>query len=372
MALSMDEKIKICILAPAVYPLLFPEAKAVHGGAELQLWLIARELNKEKSFEIHVVVGNFSQNKKVFVDNVPLIRGITLKGDDSLLKKMIQAIRLFFLLLKLNPDVLITSSANSTVGLFAFYAKLFRKKFIYRTAHSMDVNGEWIKKNGLLGKIYRYGLLKADVVLTQHQGHKQLLWGNYQIQAVIFPNCFEINQSIPKEKSLILFVARAEEWKNPEAFLALAREFPKEKFKMVLPKANDAGYFHDIQTKADTIDNLDFSGYIPYDKIQHYFDIAKVFVNTSFSEGFPNTFLQAAIAKTPLLSLHINPDNFIDKYNCGFYCEGQEQLLIQKLHELINNQAQWQEKSNNIYDYVQKKHDISKNINILKEKIYNL
>jgi glycosyltransferase involved in cell wall biosynthesis len=141
---------------------------------------------------------------------------------------------------------------------------------------------------------------------------------------------------------------------------------------MILPKTNDADYFQAIKTKAIAIDNLDFSGYIPYDEIQHYFDMAKVFVNTSFSEGFPNTFLQAAIAKTPLLSLHINPDNFIDKYNCGFYCAGDEQVLIQNLHKLLNNKTQWQEKSNNIYEYVKKKHDISNNINILKEKIYHL
>jgi glycosyltransferase involved in cell wall biosynthesis len=58
---------------------------------------------------------------------------------------------------------------------------------------------------------------------------------------------------------------------------------------------------------------VDFLGFVPYTRIEDHFDEASIFVNTSESEGFPNTFLQAWSRAVPTIS-------FID---CGARHGGQ-------------------------------------------------
>jgi glycosyltransferase involved in cell wall biosynthesis len=86
-----------------------------------------------------------------------------------------------------------------------------------------------------------------------------------------------------------------------------------------------------------------------------------LYISTSKQEGFQNTLIQSAKNKTPILSLNVNPNKFITKYNCGFYCKDDFELLNQKLKELLDNQELYNKMSNNAYKYAKDNHNIRMN-----------
>ncbi|MFX1385557.1 MAG: glycosyltransferase, partial [Promethearchaeota archaeon] len=89
---------------------------------------------------------------------------------------------------------------------------------------------------------------------------------------------------------------------------------------------------------------------------------AKVFVNTSLSEGFPNSFNQAMNSSTPILSLNINPDDFIRKYQVGLFCNNDFNSLKENLSQLLKEEKLWNKYSENAYNYVYNEMNIEKSI----------
>ena len=259
------------------------------------------------------------------------------------------------------------------VGIAAFYAKLFGKKHLHRTAHLIDVNSSWIENNGIAGKIYKYGLLNANKIVTQNKEHKELLLQNHAINADILKNAFEIKNNQPHEKKNILWVGRFESWKNPVFFLNLAKTVSTHNFTMICPaNENNKQEWKAFQKKTLRIPNLTFIEQVPFSEIQSYFNEAQIFINTSDFEGFPNTFLQAAQAKTPIISLNVNPDNFLNEYNCGIFCNNDFDSMVEQTKKLLNNKQELQLKGENCYRYLKKNHDINVIGKQLEEIIFSL
>ncbi len=313
---------KVCFILSKAYPLFNKKNSSTFGGSELQLYLLAKEISKDENFSVSFLVGDYNQDERENYRGVEVFRGVNLNKAKSFFSKFIAAFRLYKILKKINADVYLFSTANPFLGLLSFFCRMNNKKVIFRTASDIDCNLRFIKDSGILGRIYRYGLENSDIVLTQNEQHKKLLKKNHGISAIILKNSIQIPEKriAGMAKKRILWVSSCQKLKRPELFLDLAKKYPNEKFIMVCPPSIGSGrYWKHIDSKSKGVENLEFVNYVHFSDIQKYFNNAKVFVNTSDFEGFPNTFLQAGIAGTPILSLKVNPDNFIEEYNCG-YC----------------------------------------------------
>jgi glycosyltransferase involved in cell wall biosynthesis len=71
-----------------------------------------------------------------------------------------------------------------------------------------------------------------------------------------------------------------------------------------------------VEEAASDIPNLEYLGAVPYHEVNNYFLRAKLFVNTSDSEGFPNSFLQAWVRQVPVISF-FDPDSIIEDREIG-------------------------------------------------------
>ena len=354
-----NKKIKVCFFSLASYPFFTKAESSTFGGAELQMFLLANQVSKNKDFEITFLTGNFKQEKVQQHNNIKLIRSINMEANETVFSKLLKSFKYFFLLVKINPNIIITTTFNPIVGVTSLYKKIFKKKHIHRSANDLDVNMSRIKENGLSGKIFKYGLEHANTVLCQNNFQQTMLKKNHEIKAVMFKNVFRITEQNSYQKEHILWVGRLVDFKKPYLFIDLAKKIKNQSFIMVCPyHKKDYKEWNRLKHQAEQISNLTFVEKVPFDEIQDYFNRARLFVNTSDFEGFPNTFLQAAQAKTPIVSLNVNPDNFIDKYNCGIFGKNSFEKLVQETKDILTNEPELNIKGENCFKYLKENHDI--------------
>ncbi|MEW6108619.1 MAG: glycosyltransferase family 4 protein [Nitrospirota bacterium] len=374
------KQIKICFISLFAYPLFNPEVSAEFGGAELQLYYLATELAKDPQFEIIFITGDFGQPGSEIRAGVKIYKLFSSSKTLRYIRTILEYIRLWLLLKEIDADVYIQRAAGIITGLIALFCRLDKKKFIYMTAHDNDVVTDrkpaWMP-SGILGNFiwwgFKRGLKTAGLVVVQHQAQKENLKRYYKKEGYIRQSAHRITEvREAPSKEFILWIARCEEWKQPELFIELARTFFGEKFIMVCPVSNDVMYFEEIKSLAAQLSNLEFIDYVPFNGIDDYFLKAKIFINTSRDEGFPNTFIQAFKSRTPVLSMNVNPDGILEKFDIGRCANGRFEQLKIGLENLLKDNQLWQKLSQNAYEYAESKHNIKKIIEADKKMILKL
>lgn len=345
---------KICFISPKAYPLFNPDVKSIFGGAEVQLYLLAKELAKNKALDVHFMVADYGQGSKEIIDGVTLWKSIKIEAINNF-----HCLRFFFLFNKVNADIYIQRTLTVQSGLISLYCKLINKKYIYMLAHDREADRTHDIYRSILGRISAFLNFKlAHKIIVQNEYQKSNL--NYKSTKI--KSSILINEHLTNDKEFILWVGRSEHWKQPELFLELANNFPAIHFVMICsPATGNYQLSKAIGEKATAIENISFYEYIPFHRIDSYFQKAQVFVNTSTKEGFPNTFLQAMNHKTPILSLNVDPDCFITTNRCGYLCQGDFTKMSRNLKELLDNQQQYKTMQANAFNYLKQNHDIKLN-----------
>lgn len=363
---------KVLFVSMFAYPLFNKDFQDKFGGAEIQMSFLARELALDGSFDVHFAVLDMGQKDGETIEGIKFHKAY--KRGKNLLNLISAPIKLFGLVYKANPDVIICRAAGPEVGVCAFASKILKKKMIYSIAHNKDVNGDRFK--GVSGMMFEYGLKRANWLVAQSFDQVYSLKDHYKkdIKKIsVIKNSFNIKKEGDlKDKKYILWVGRAVDFKRPEIFISLAKDNPEERFVMVIAKGGRPYIWEKMRMEAENVDNLKLVGDVPFSEIDDYFSKAKIFVNTSTAEGFPNTFLQAANYHTPILSLNVNPDGFIDANNCGLVCHDDYSELNNGLKNLLKDGGLYEKMSNNVFEYLKKEHSLATNIEKWKEVINKL
>ncbi|MFA6256017.1 MAG: glycosyltransferase family 4 protein [Candidatus Absconditabacterales bacterium] len=327
------------------------------GGSEVDVYNTAVFL-KNNGYKITVLVGDFGQKNIEYYNGIKVVKTIKSKNN-GFIGGIINGLKLFFYLYKSKGDIYIFKCASHYLGLGVIFGKFFGKKIIFRTAHDIDCNGDFIKNNGILGKIYKYGLLNSDFIITQNRENSLMLSKKYGINSSFIGNIYDIKKekiTSFERRSYILWISRCEKWKRPEIFLDVVEKNRKKKFLMICPRSKGKDtYYSEIKKRAECYRNLKFIEKVPFKKVQEYYNSAICFIGTSDYEGFPNTYIQSCLGGTPIISLNVNPNNFIIKNNIGFFCNGDVNCLSNRL-KIIEQKDIWHKLSNNTINYVVKNH----------------
>ena len=348
------DTVKVCFIMLQSYPLFNPEVKKIFGGAEVDCYYLATELAKDKDYNVSCIVADYGQPPVEVRQGVALIR--SLDFDKNLL---VGAWRLWQEFKEADADIYMLKTASAGVPLVAFFCKIYSRCFVYRTAHQYEYDGTYLKKHFFLGKSFAWALRQAKVVFAQNNNDEEQLQKTIGIGSIAIPNGHRLSGLAGDERDSILWVGRTADFKKPRRFIELARKFPDEKFVMICQQATGDKHYNELVRDAESVSNLEFHKHVEFGRVDSFFNRAKVFVNTSDAEGFPNTFIQACKCQTPILSLNVNPDGFLVKYKCGMCACGDWERFAGMLKQLLDEETGRQYGGNG-RQYAEEHHDIAR------------
>lgn len=352
---------KVCFIAPKAYPLFNPDVKKVFGGAEVDLYFLATELAKDENFDLSFITADYGQNDFETIEAVRIIKSLNFNKNP-----LTGAIKVWQAMKTADSQIYFQEAVSWGTFLVASFCSSQKRTFVYRTANQGESDGTFLRGQPLLKKAFSWSLHKAGAVIVQNEIDKENLQASMGINSIVIPNGQPLIESGQSKRDTILWVGRSTPLKRPELFIKLAENFPDENFTMICQQATGDQNYKALLAQAQEIDNLDFIRAVPFARINSYFQQAKVFVNTSDSEGFPNTFIQACNCATPILSLNVNPDDFINRHNCGISCNGDCWQMADSLRNMLHEEH-YLKMGENAKKYVQERHDLKKIIKQYKE-----
>ncbi len=364
--MSDRKTISVCFIGLNAYPLFNPAVKATFGGAEVDLYLLAIELAKDNNFGVSFVVGDFGQPDSERIESVNVHKSLNVKKNFFL-----HSPKIWNALKKANADIYVSEACSLGTTLNAFFCKRHGKKFVYRTAHTRETEGGYFKQHKIRAPFVQWAFRSADLLITQNDQDRGALLSTQKLPSVVIRNACKVSESVSPKNDTVLWVGRSLPVKRPDLFLRLANSMPDKKFVMICSKGSSDHNYDTLVDNSKNIRNLTFLKYVSFHEIDRYFEQARVFVSTSDSEGFPNTFVQACKSRTPILSLHVNPDKFLDKHQCGFCADGKWELFVNTLNDWFSS-SQPEVLGQNGLKYIKENHDMNTIIQQYKDMFCHL
>jgi len=345
---------KIAVVFPKDSESLFNNKKSTFGGATVQLYNYALEM--AKYHDVYCLVGEteISDNERFNSLNILF----TFSKNDGYLKRIVKFHKT---LRSIGPDVVIQRGLTRISTFLALYCIIFKISYVFMFAHDREARGRFQRSNRF-NQLYPLLLCWARYLVVQNDFQQGSIPGIFKKKTFKIPSGYEIEKDFSFEKKGVLWVSRLEPWKRPELCIELAMKNPDIPFTMIAPiDPNDAEYGESIHKMAKNIRNIRIIDFVCFTDIDKYFRSARVFLNTSEEEGFPNTFIQACKNRTPIVSLNVNPDGFISRFSAGIFCDGNFDKMNDALVDICRNDSLFEKYSNMAYDYVLRHHSIKTN-----------
>lgn len=323
---------KICFVGLENLPVLSRDYNQ-HGigGEQVQHTLLARALEK-RGYDVSMVVADYGQRDVERIDGIDVFKAYSFDEGIPVIRFVHPRLTgLWKALKRADADVYYVSTAGMQVGVIAAFAKRYGRRAVFRIAHDTDCEPDKLLiKFKRDKKMYEWGLRRVDAVLAQSVQQIEAMRTNYGVASrmatmLVEPQAEE--RDFAQRDVDVLWVNNLRGFKRPDLLVELARRMPHLKMHMIGgPQSGAEQMFEDIKREAAALPNLVFHGRVPYHDVNAFYERAKVFVNTSDSEGFPNSYLQAWRRGTPLVAF-FDPDGTIARNGLGAVPKSMDEMV---------------------------------------------
>ena len=346
---------KILFLSSYAHLVLDETSTRTSGGAELQVALLARALAK-RGYEAVVAGGDTGQ-----VDG-SVLQGVRLRNAGNFhtgqMMQMVASMpRVFRVLREEKPDWVVVMGWTAWLFVLWLWRPLLGYRLDFTCSLDTEVNGEYRREHPLLGGLFEFALRRCDarhaITEGQMEHYRRAGMDAALYRYLVFPR----RSARTADKDIdFLWVSRCQPVKQPHLFVDLARSLPEFSFLMICPPEHRA-LWDEVATAARVAPNLRLVESVPYHEIQNWYDRARVFVNTSQWEGWPNSFIQAGLGHAALLSLRVDPDGIFGRFGLGVVADGDFAGLVGGARRLMDDREMLASAQDGARRFVREAHD---------------
>jgi len=310
---------KICLVGLHNLPALAPEFRNnTVGGESVQQTLLARALARH-GHDVSMVVADYGQADGVEFQCIRVFKAYRFQAGIPVLRFIHPRwTGLWSALMRADADLYYTSCAGMQVGLMAMFCRYFGKRFVFRSASDSDCDRTRLLVQYRRDRwLYEYGLRRADAILVQSAFQAQTLLRSYGLHGRIAGMLVESSPVTATPDIDVLWLGNIRKVKRPDRVLELADQLTDIQFHLAGgPLPGEEALYDEVRSAAATRANITFHGPLTYWAANEMCGRAKLLLNTSDVEGFPNTYLQAWIRGVPVVTL-IDPDHVIAREGLG-------------------------------------------------------
>ena len=353
----------ICFVGPENLLVLAPEYQT-HGigGAQLQQTLLARALARN-GFKVSMVVADYGQPDGAQWDGITTYRAYRNEAGIRGLRMIHpRATSIWSAMKRANADIYYSSCADYLPGVLALFAQIHSCKTVFRIAHDTDCQPDKLLIPNWRGKVmYKYGIARMDLILAQSASQRADMLENFKHDSIVVPSLVNLDQSdrsFADRDIEVQWVSNIRAFKRPELALNLAQITPELRIHMIGGVDElSPDDFETTRARAATISNVVFHGPKSYDEVEERLTRTRVFINTSDSEGFPNTYMQAWARGTPVVAF-FDPDGVIAREGLGRAVTSLEEMRA-AVQDYAQNPDIWAAASARCRSYVTQRHGSS-------------
>jgi glycosyltransferase involved in cell wall biosynthesis len=327
----------VAVYTPLAGPLYGSGSSHATGGAETQSVYLARAL-ADCGFRVsHIVFDAEAAGEHDGVRVLPIPADYS-HGGIVRRRAMLRALR------TADARVYIQRSAGFETGVIAGYARATGRRFVFSSSSEADFAKDPLVAERAGASLdewptrlqYLVGLRLAHAVVVQTEAQRSLARRERGVDARVIRSFCEPAALVPVEREAFLWIGGLTGVKNPLAFVELAERVPDASFRMVTSARGEAWarLADEVRLRAEAAPNLELLPALPRDELLPLYARSVAIVNTSWFEGFPNTFLEGWARGTPALSLCVDPDGVIESHGLGTVCNGSARCLEEAARRL--------------------------------------
>jgi glycosyltransferase involved in cell wall biosynthesis len=337
------------------------------GGAQVQQVLIGRHLAK-RGHDVYFLEHSTERKDETTIDGINVVLKPKPVGN-AFRRAVTASVGTIRALKDIEPDTCYLRVFDFEMLPIAAYCRWTNTRFVYGFSHDTEVTDNpsiftGLKQTRWYLRLNDYALNSADALIAQNEYQYERAVKRYSTDVYLIPNGYPIPPENPtkwdgSQRPIVLWVARFRPIKQPSLVIKIADEVPSADFVMVGSR-DDRQLYERVKSAAESRENIFIEGYVPFDKIDDYFREAAVFLNTSESEGFPNTFLEAWANHTPVFSLNVDPNNALQENQIGYHSDGSISAISDKFTTVFSDPQTIQEYGKKAFEYFVENHSIDR------------
>jgi glycosyltransferase involved in cell wall biosynthesis len=324
--------LRLALLAPTTAAAFRGETDATVGGAERQLVALADAL-VARGHRIDVIVNEGDSSPAESPGGARIWPRYRKRGVPLLKVFHPKLSSLKALLSEIGSDCLLQRGAADLTGIGRLASKALGIPFLFAVASESDLQpGRELVPHPQDRILYRLGAAGADLRVVQTLVQEQQARRLFGEKVIRIPSLYgPMPDSRPDkdEEERILWGGNLRPVKRPEWLLALADDLPHRRFTVFGgPAAGFESYGAAMVAEFDKRDNIEYLGRVPQERLPAIYDACSLLLNTSITEGFPNTFLEAW-GKGLEIVASVDPDGRFAKGDVGRFGSTVPQLRLE-------------------------------------------